>query len=89
MFEDQNLLNINASDKYRYCLKILDILFTKEVIKVGAVEPTGAGVFVALNADKIKILKGFLLLFLIAYFNLNIFLNRCFSNKVQNKKCNI
>ena len=55
MFEYQNLLNINASDKYRYCLKILDILFTKEEIKIGAVEPTGDGVFVALNPDKIKI----------------------------------
>ncbi len=57
MYDDKNLLEVNATDKYRYCLKLLDVLFTKEEIKVGSVEPTGAGAFPALNNEKILILK--------------------------------
>ena len=57
MYDDKNLLEVNATDKYRYCLKLLDVLFTKEEIKWGSVEPTGAGAFPALNNEKILILK--------------------------------
>ena len=57
MYDDKNLLKVNATDKYRYCLKLLDVLFTKDEIKVGSVEPTGAGSFPALNNEKILILK--------------------------------
>jgi hypothetical protein len=51
------LLEVNAAHKYRYCLKLLDVLFTKEEIKGGSVEPTGAGAFPALNHEKILIIK--------------------------------
>ena len=76
MFEDQNLLNIMASDKYRYCLKILDILFTKEEIKIGAVEPNSAGLFVALNPGNISFLfhiKKTIFLLTKFFYNLNCF----------------
>ena len=48
---------MNAASKLGYCLQLLDVLFTKEEIKQGAVEPTEAGNF-ALDEARIKILKG-------------------------------
>ncbi len=57
MYNDQNLLHINAIDKFRYCAKILDVLFTREELKEGAVEPTGIGKYKALDEAKIQILK--------------------------------
>ena len=64
MFGTQNLLCVKAASKLGYCLQLLDVLFTKEEIKQGAVEPTGAGNFAALDEARIKILKGKLLLLL-------------------------
>lgn len=57
MYDDKNLLEVNATDKYRYCLKLLGVLFTKEEIRWGSVEPTGAGAFPDLNHEKILIIK--------------------------------
>jgi hypothetical protein len=62
IFGTQNLLCVNAASILRYCLLLLDVLFTQVEIKEGAVEPTGAGKFAALDEARIKILKGKLLL---------------------------
>jgi hypothetical protein len=43
MVGTQNLLCVNAASKLGYCLQLMNVLFTKEEIKEGAVEPNGAG----------------------------------------------
>jgi hypothetical protein len=37
---------------------VLDVLFTKEEQKNGCIEPSGAGAFLTLDIEKLKILKG-------------------------------
>jgi hypothetical protein len=58
MYNGHNLLNINASDRYRYSCKVLDVLFTKKEQKIGCIEPSGTGKFLTLKVDRLKILKG-------------------------------
>ena len=47
-----------ASDRYRYCCKLLDKLFTRQEQACGAVEPSGAGKFLTLDIERLDILKG-------------------------------
>ena len=47
-----------ASDRYRYCCKLLDKLFTRQEQACGAVEPIGAGNFLTLDVERLAILKG-------------------------------
>jgi hypothetical protein len=47
-----------ASDRYRYCCKSLDKLFSRQEQARGAVEPTGAGNFLTLDVERLAILKG-------------------------------
>ena len=61
MYNGQNILNINASDRCRYPCKVLDILFSREEQKIGCVEPSGAGALNTLDVEKLKILKGIFL----------------------------
>ena len=62
MYNGQNLINVNASDRCRYSCKVLDILFTKKEQQNGCIEPSGTGKFATLNVDRLKILKRYVIL---------------------------
>jgi hypothetical protein len=50
-------MSITASDVFKYALKVVDVIFTKAELSVGAVEPSGRGKYAALDAQRIALLK--------------------------------
>jgi hypothetical protein len=55
---------ITGIDVFKYATKVLSKLFSPQEIKEGAVEPTGAGRYPALDQARIAILQSFKLIFI-------------------------
>ena len=53
-------MGITGADVFKFALKVIDVIFTREELSVGAVEPSGRGKYSALDSEKIALLKGIL-----------------------------
>ena len=60
-------MGITGADVFKFALKLIDVIFTREELKVGSVEPSGRGKYTALDSERIALLKSNIFFYFLSF----------------------